>query len=581
MVTCTWSDVLPFAAMVMVQFTDIGQSTINKAAMSKGVSSYVLVAYSNALGTIFLLPCFILLNKVSLTFSLLGGQFLLGIIGSSSLLLAYNGVNYSSPTLASAMANLIPIFTFILAVIFRMEKLDLRRSSCQAKVLGTIVSVSGAFVIIIYKGSVIFSPSNSPDQNFMMISQQLKWGLGGLMLAMVCLLNATWGILQALFGSLFHVGVQTWCLHQKGPIFVAMFRPLGVAIAAVMVVIFLGEALHLGSVIGSIIIAVGFYAMMWAQIKEKNTTLMKDEVQSLAPSSTQKTPLLQCKTSGEDFIDIGAATINKAAMSKGMSSYVLVVYSTALATVFLLPCFIFQKKISLTLSLLGGQFLLGLIGSSNMLLAYNGINFSSPTVASAMGNCIPIFTFILAIVFRMEKLDLRRSSCQAKVLGTIVSVSGAFVVILYKGSVIFSPSNSPHQNLMMILQQSNKWVIGGLMLAMASILKSSWNILQAIFGSLFHIGIETWCLHQKGPVFVAMFRPLAVAISAVMVVIFLGEALHLGSVIGSVMIAIGFYAMMWAQVKESSSSAIENEVPNLAATQKTPLLQCSTSAEDG
>ncbi|XP_004304598.1 PREDICTED: auxin-induced protein 5NG4-like [Fragaria vesca subsp. vesca] len=319
-------------------------------------------------------------------------------------------------------------------------------------------------------------------------------------------------------------------------------------------------------------------------------------------------------------------------MSKGMSSYVLVVYSTALATVFLLPCFIFQKKISLALSLLGGQFLLGLIGSSNMLLAYNGINFSSPTVASAMGNCIPIFTFILAIVFRMEKLDLRRSSCQAKVLGTIVSVSGAFVVILYKGSVIFSPSNSPHQNLMMILQQSNKWVIGGLMLAMASILKSSWNILQtsivkncpsmitvlffytffvtlqstvislflesnpnawvlrpdiemisivfsAIFGSLFHIGIETWCLHQKGPVFVAMFRPLAVPISAVMVVIFLGEALHLGSVIGSVMIAIGFYAMMWAQVKESSSSAIENEVPNLAATQKTPLLQCSTSAD--
>ncbi|KAM5581593.1 WAT1-related protein [Rosa sericea] len=353
MVSCTWSDVLPFAAMVMVQFTDIGAATISKAAMTKGVSSYVLVANSNALGTVFLLPCFILQNKVSLTFSLLGGQFLLGMIGSSSLLLAYSGINYSSPTLASAMANLIPIFTFILAVIFRMEKLDLRRSSCQAKVLGTIVSVSGAFVVIIYKGSVIFSPSNSPDQNFMMISQQSKWVFGGLMLAMVCLLNATWGILQtsfvqncpsmitilffynffvtiqctifslimertwnawvikpdiemisivfsALFGSVFHVGVQTWCLHQKGPIFVAMFRPLGVAIAAVMVVIFLGDALHLGSVIGSIIIAVGFYAMMWAQIKEKSTTLMENEVQSLAPSSTQKTPLLQCRTTGED-----------------------------------------------------------------------------------------------------------------------------------------------------------------------------------------------------------------------------------------------------------------------------------------
>ncbi|KAL6139634.1 hypothetical protein ACLB2K_057936 [Fragaria x ananassa] len=318
-------------------------------------------------------------------------------------------------------------------------------------------------------------------------------------------------------------------------------------------------------------------------------------------------PMFRKLVNDQEFIDIGAATINKAAMSKGMSSYVLVVYSTALATVFLLPCFILQKKISLTPSLLGGQFLLGLIGSSNMLLAYNGINFSSPTVASAMGNCIPIFTFILAIVFRMEKLDLRRSSCQAKVLGTIVSVSGAFVVILYKGSVIFSPSNSPHQNFMMILQQSNKWVTGGLMLAMASILKSSWNILQTsivkncpsmitvlffytffvtLQSTVFSLFLESnpnaWVIRPDiemiSIVFSAIFGSL---FHIVMVVIFLGEALHLGSVIGSVMIAIGFYAMMWAQVKESSSSAIENEVPNLAATQKTPLLECSTSAEDG
>ncbi|XP_061988618.1 WAT1-related protein At5g40240-like [Rosa rugosa] len=102
-------------------------------------------------------------------------------------------------------------------------------------------------------------------------------------------------VFSAVFGSVFHVGVETWCFSQKGPIFEAMFRPLGVAIAAVMVVIFLGEALHLGSVIGSIIIAIGFYAMIWAQIKENSTKGTANEVQSLA-SSTQKTPLLH----GED-----------------------------------------------------------------------------------------------------------------------------------------------------------------------------------------------------------------------------------------------------------------------------------------
>lgn len=53
-------------------------------------------------------------------------------------------------------------------------------------------------------------------------------------------------LLWVMMGNVFHVGVRTWCLHQKGPIFVAMFRPMGVAIAAVMVVFFLGDPLHFG-----------------------------------------------------------------------------------------------------------------------------------------------------------------------------------------------------------------------------------------------------------------------------------------------------------------------------------------------
>ncbi|XP_024184553.1 WAT1-related protein At3g28050 isoform X1 [Rosa chinensis] len=353
---CKWGILLPFAAMVTVQFTDVGISTISKAAMSRGMSSYVLIVYSNALATLLLLPSFILQKKqVSLTFSFLSGLFLLGLIGSSSILLAYNGINYSSPTLSSAMANLIPIYTFMLAIIFRLEKLDLRRSSSQAKVLGTIVSVSGAFIIILYKGLVILKPS-SPS-NFLMISHQSnsRWVFGGLMLAMSCLLSAIWNIVQAstvkncpskvtvvffytffmtiqctifslivernpntwvirpgiemisivcsaIMGNVFHVGVHTWCLHQKGPVFVAMFRPLGVAIAAVMVVFFLGDPLHLGSVVGSVIIAIGFYAMMWAQIKEKGSNVVENEVHSLASTNQHTTPLLQCRSTEEENV---------------------------------------------------------------------------------------------------------------------------------------------------------------------------------------------------------------------------------------------------------------------------------------
>lgn len=38
---------------------------------------------------------------------------------SSSQIMGYTGINYSSPTLASAISNLTPAFTFVLAIIFR------------------------------------------------------------------------------------------------------------------------------------------------------------------------------------------------------------------------------------------------------------------------------------------------------------------------------------------------------------------------------------------------------------------------------------------------------------------------------
>lgn len=50
---------LPFAAMVMLEFVDTGLNVISKAAMSKGMSHFVFVVYSNALATLIMfLPSF-------------------------------------------------------------------------------------------------------------------------------------------------------------------------------------------------------------------------------------------------------------------------------------------------------------------------------------------------------------------------------------------------------------------------------------------------------------------------------------------------------------------------------------------
>jgi hypothetical protein len=52
--------------------------------------------------------------------------------------------------------------------------------------------------------------------------------------------------MQGVFGSAFQVGVSTWCLHKTGPVFVAMFKPLGIVIAAAVSIICLRDTLYLG-----------------------------------------------------------------------------------------------------------------------------------------------------------------------------------------------------------------------------------------------------------------------------------------------------------------------------------------------
>ncbi|KAL6139635.1 hypothetical protein ACLB2K_057937 [Fragaria x ananassa] len=576
---------VPFAAMVLVEIAEIGVSTISKAAMSKGMSHFVFIVYYNALGTLLLFPYFIFQRnrRAPLSFKLICRFFLLGLIGSSGKILFFAGVKYSSPTLSAALANLTPIFTFLLAIIFRMEKLDLRQTSGQAKSLGTIISVGGALIVTFYKGPAVLMASlkHAGFKNQHIHSQHSAWVFGGLLLAIQCVVSSSWNIAQAatvkdypeemtivffytlfltiqcsvislfvewknpsawklepgiemvaivyaaIFVSVFRIGVHVWCLHKKGPVYVAMFKPLGIAIAVAMVVIFLGDTLYLGSVIGSVVISLGFYTVIWAQIKEKK------------------------RVPGVFF---------KAAASRGLSYCVLIVYSHAIDTIVLLPLpFIFRRTglPPFKLSLIFKLFLLGIIG--------------------------------------MEKLNWRSRSTQAKVMGTLVSISGAIVVVLYKGPTILSPTTPSFLGISEMV-----WVNGGLLLTLGYLLFSVWAILQthimktypdelvlaflynlcgtivsaptciiveknliawkltSAFGILVHI----WGMHMKGPVYVASFKPLSIVIAAASSFIFLGDDLYLGSIVGAIVLSIGFY--VWGKAKE--------EILSEDSTGKTPLM---------
>lgn len=80
----------------------------------------------------------------------------------------------------------------------------------------------------------------------------------------------------------------------------------------------------------------------------------------------------------------------------------------------------------------------------------------------------------------MEKLDIRSLSSQAKIVGTIVSIAGALVVVLYEGPRIIksaSPQPRLHSHQTLNSSQTN-WIIGGVLLTADYLFLSTWYIVQ-------------------------------------------------------------------------------------------------------
>lgn len=123
-----YKDLVPLVVLIANECNNTGLFTLFKAATLQGLSSYVFVTYAYSLAFLVLLPIIFFYRRSRvvppLSFSIISKIALLGVIGCSSQILGYVGISYSSPTLSSAISNLIPAFTFILAVICRFFSLS-------------------------------------------------------------------------------------------------------------------------------------------------------------------------------------------------------------------------------------------------------------------------------------------------------------------------------------------------------------------------------------------------------------------------------------------------------------------------
>ncbi|KAJ1426144.1 EamA domain [Sesbania bispinosa] len=223
----------------------------------------------------------------------------------------------------------------------------------------------------------------------------------------------------------------------------------------------------------------------------------------------------------------------------------------------------------------------------------------------------------------LETVNIKCNSGKAKILGTFVCIGGALLLTLYKGKPLFdyshhhSAASAVTMNSAMKQASSTriteKWTIGVIALIMGTLFWSSWFILQSYIGKRYpcqysstailtffgaiqsailglctgrnlsmwvlkgkiqiitilysgmvgsgicYVGMS-WCVKKRGPVFTAAFSPLVQIMAAVIDIPVLHEELHLGSVVGSMMVMIGLYILLWGRSEEMKQNGGEKLV---------------------
>lgn len=98
----------------------------------------------------------------------------------------------------------------------------------------------------------------------------------------------------------------------------------------------------------------------------------------------------------------------------------------------------------------------------------------------------------------MEKLALKSLSSQVKIVGTVITMAGAVMVVLYKGPVLISTHSSSASlyasALVNTITAQSDWVKGGVLLAAEYTLVSVWYICQVTLSNNFF----TFTVRQVG-----------------------------------------------------------------------------------
>ncbi|KAJ1439261.1 EamA domain [Sesbania bispinosa] len=268
-----------------------------------------------------------------------------------------------------------------------------------------------------------------------------------------------------------------------------------------------------------------------------------------------------------------------ASLNHGMSRLVFIVYRNAIAAFALAPfALIFERKIrpKMTLSVFIQILALGFLEPVvDQGFTFLGMQYTSASFASAVMNAVPSVTFVLAVILRLERVRIKELRSQAKVIGTLATFIGALLMTLYKGPQIHlfhDPSSTHHQDGGHSAQNHHPhaWAIG-----------FDYRLYGPLYTGIMSSGIayyiQALVMKSRGPVFVTSFNPLCMIIVAALGSFLLGEHLYLGSIIGSIIIAVGLYSVVWGKGKDYTDLSESSETIKGAEKQQLPITSSPTT----
>ncbi|CAD6217846.1 unnamed protein product [Miscanthus lutarioriparius] len=325
-----------YGAVVLIRLMYSGMHVMSKVALDQGMNPLVFLFYRHTTAALVLIPVTFVLERRKakpVTFKIGWKMFIHALYGVTACGDLFNlGLNYASATSSSALYNVQPVVTFILAVIFGMETLKLTRFHGKVKFAGILFCIAGVTSLAFYQGPMFRSfnhhhlfQNGSASGEAGDTQPKKQWVLGIFLMTLSNVLAGLWTVLQGPLiedtsklmnttlqiswaslqaflvavaverdfskwklgwnvglAAIIYSGVmvtalsyymQMWTIAKRGPVFLAMSMPLTFVFTILISSFIIGDAVSLGSIFAGALLVGGLYNVFWGKSIEERDDL--------------------------------------------------------------------------------------------------------------------------------------------------------------------------------------------------------------------------------------------------------------------------------------------------------------------